>query len=104
VLTRPKLVLLGAALQYTVMPLLGLAVSRGAGLATPLAIGWAARLLSAFHPNFFQGTRGSRGSTGVAAHFFPFFSFLLSSVVEAWRPQSRMEAGSVDYKFYLKYK
>lgn len=39
VLQRPGLVVLGAALQYTVMPLLGLAVSRLAGLSPPLAIG-----------------------------------------------------------------
>ncbi len=39
VLARPKLVALGAALQYTVMPLMGLAVSRGAGLSAPLAVG-----------------------------------------------------------------
>ena len=38
-LAQPQLVLLGAALQYSIMPLLGLAISRGAGLAAPLAIG-----------------------------------------------------------------
>ena len=39
VLARPRLVVLGAGLQYTVMPLMGLAVSRAAGLAAPLAVG-----------------------------------------------------------------
>ena len=40
---EPKLVALGAGLQYTVMPLLGLAVSRLAGLSAPLAIGCGPR-------------------------------------------------------------
>jgi bile acid:Na+ symporter, BASS family len=39
VLSRPRLVMLGAGLQYTIMPLMGLSVSRLAGLAAPLAIG-----------------------------------------------------------------
>lgn len=39
VLQRPSLVALGAGLQYTIMPLLGLVVSRLAGLSPPLAIG-----------------------------------------------------------------
>lgn len=38
-LARPRLVVLGAGLQYTVMPLMGLCVSRAAGLAAPLAVG-----------------------------------------------------------------
>lgn len=38
-LTRPRLVVLGAGLQYTVMPLMGLAVSRLMGLSAPLAVG-----------------------------------------------------------------
>lgn len=32
---------LGAALQYTIMPLMGYTVSRFAGLAPPLAVGCA---------------------------------------------------------------
>lgn len=39
VLQRPGIVALGVILQYTIMPLLGLAVSRLAGLSPPLAVG-----------------------------------------------------------------
>mmetsp|Transcript_18399 Transcript_18399/g.55394 ORF Transcript_18399/g.55394 Transcript_18399/m.55394 type:complete len:425 (+) Transcript_18399:278-1552(+) len=39
VMREPKLVLLGAGLQYTIMPLLGFTISRVANLSMPLAIG-----------------------------------------------------------------
>ena len=36
----PALVCIGAALQYTIMPLMGLTVSRLAGLPPPYAVGY----------------------------------------------------------------
>ena len=39
VLQRPREVMLGAVLQYTIMPALGLLISRVAGLPPPFAIG-----------------------------------------------------------------
>ena len=41
VLKAPGSVMLGAVLQYTIMPLMGFLVSRLAGLPTPFAIGYA---------------------------------------------------------------
>ena len=39
VIKAPGRVMLGAVLQYTIMPLMGFVVSRLAGLPTPFAIG-----------------------------------------------------------------
>ena len=39
VIKAPGRVILGAVLQYTIMPMMGYAVSRLAGLPTPFAIG-----------------------------------------------------------------
>lgn len=39
VFKAPGRVMLGALLQYTIMPIMGFAVSRLAGLPTPFAIG-----------------------------------------------------------------
>ena len=39
VMKVPGLVILGAVLQYTIMPMMGFVVSRFAGLSSPLAVG-----------------------------------------------------------------
>lgn len=41
VMKRPGLVGLGAVLQYTIMPFMGFATSRLAGVSPPIAVGWA---------------------------------------------------------------
>ena len=50
VLQRPKLVMLGAALQYTVMPGLGFLISRLANLPPPYAVGYGSVVCVACEP------------------------------------------------------
>ena len=46
---KPALVGLGAALQYTIMPLMGFLVSRLANLPSAAAVGWASRAHTHLH-------------------------------------------------------
>lgn len=81
VVKEPGRVVLGAVLQYTIMPFMGLLVSKLAGLPTPFAIGYASQAAFAWPAPTFEAL-SSTDIHYLALHLivYDLFSFMHSSV------------------------